>query len=432
MLSAWGRETGRPNFLTPMTSIWNYRHAGTAVASQLELPEWAPFACAPAPALPAPPDLRFELHAPAPLPDDLHFHVEGDACYFTTPGVAHYRISSGTRVEITPAPDAGEREIRLFLLGSAWGIANYQRGNFPLHAAVVRVAANSSHGDAEGDDGAGCIAFCGASGAGKSSSVAQLVQRGYELWSDDLSICALDGAPAVWPATRRLKLWRESLDALGRGTDGLERDHFRQEKFHWQIPISRDLSPNAAATATRGLPARMGRTAMRAFAWPRSVARVGRGRDLSWHDSQRYGRGGALLGAVRAHRAHRPDLAAESSARLDAIICRASSGFGILEAVKNPDNPIAADQILARGKTIQFDRLDDEFLGIDAPSGMCYSLNPTGHQVWLSLEQPLSLDALCQQLADFYGAEPELIRADLPELLAGLRREGLIKVSEAA
>lgn len=95
----------------------------------------------------------------------------------------------------------------------------------------------------------------------------------------------------------------------------------------------------------------------------------------------------------------------------------------------NPDNTIADDNILARGKTIQFDRLDDEFLGIDAQGGMCYSFNPTGHQVWLSLEQPLSMGALCQKLADFYGADPQIVRADLPELLADLRREGLITVS---
>lgn len=95
------------------------------------------------------------------------------------------------------------------------------------------------------------------------------------------------------------------------------------------------------------------------------------------------------------------------------------------------DNPIADASVLARGKTVQFDRLDDEFLGIDAQGGMCYSLNPTAHQVWLSLEQPLALGALCRKLADFYGADEQIIRADLPELLADLRREGLITVNDA-
>lgn len=213
-----------------MPPSWNYRCAGLSIASQLELPEWAPFACEHLPSV----ALRFERNAPAPLNDDHCFRVEGDSCQFTIPEVAHYRVTGGECVEITPAPDAQEREIRLFLLGSAWGIAGYQRGNFPLHAGVVRVGG-------DGED-AGCIAFCGASGAGKSSAVAHFLHSGYELWSDDLSICSLDGAPRVWPSTRRLKLWRESLDALGRDADDLERDHFRQEKFHWQIDVPRDLS----------------------------------------------------------------------------------------------------------------------------------------------------------------------------------------------
>lgn len=100
--------------------------------------------------------------------------------------------------------------------------------------------------------------------------------------------------------------------------------------------------------------------------------------------------------------------------------------------MKNTELNIADSSILARNKVLQFDRLDDEFLGIDAQGGMCYSLNPTGHQVWLSLEQPLSLGDLCRKLAEFYGADEQIIRADLPELLADLQRENLITVSDAA
>lgn len=212
-----------------MKNRWNYRCAGLSIASQIELPEWAPFACVAPDAT-----IQFALKAPAPLPDDTHFRVAGHNCDFTVPDVASYRVQAGWRVEITPAPDAGEREIRLFLLGSAWGILNYQRGNFALHAGIVRAR------DADGDPG--CLAFCGASGAGKSSTVAHLLGAGFELWSDDLTICQLDEVPLVWPSTRRLKLWRASLDALGRACDDLERDQLRQEKFHWTLESPRSLA----------------------------------------------------------------------------------------------------------------------------------------------------------------------------------------------
>ncbi len=221
-----------------MQNRWFYRYAGQILSSALELPEWAPFAVES-----AAPAIQFEMNAPAPLPDADQFRVEGGVCRFVVPEVALYEVCAGQSVSITPAPAAQEREIRLFLLGSAWGITQYQRGDFALHAGVVGVGANSSHVEGAPASVAGCIAFCGASGAGKSSSVAYLVAQGFALWSDDLSICQLDaGAPAVWPSTRRLKLWRESLDALGRDAEGLVRDHFRQEKFHWELETPRSLA----------------------------------------------------------------------------------------------------------------------------------------------------------------------------------------------
>ena len=216
-----------------MRNRWFYRTAGQTISSALELPEWASFAVAPT-EISTDASIRFELNAPAPLPHNNEFRVAGARCDFVVSEVALYEISAGQTVVITPAPDAGEREIRLFLLGSAWGILNYQRGAFALHAGVVRAR------DAEGE--VGCVAFCGVSGAGKSSSVAHLLAQGFELWSDDLTLCALDGAPRVWPSTRRLKLWRESLDALGRTCDDLERDHFRQEKFHWELETPDSLA----------------------------------------------------------------------------------------------------------------------------------------------------------------------------------------------
>ncbi len=94
------------------------------------------------------------------------------------------------------------------------------------------------------------------------------------------------------------------------------------------------------------------------------------------------------------------------------------------------DNPIADESILARGKDIPFDRLDDELPDRDAHGGMCYSFNLTARQVWLSLEEPLALGDLCRKLAEFYDANEQMVRADLPELLAALQRQGLIAVSD--
>ena len=91
----------------------------------------------------------------------------------------------------------------------------------------------------------------------------------------------------------------------------------------------------------------------------------------------------------------------------------------------------ADETVLRRGKEVKFDRLDDEFLGIDAQDGICYSLNPTGHQLWVLLETPQTFGALCAQLAEFYGADLAMVRKDVPEVLAQLQREGLVRVADA-
>lgn len=106
---------------------------------------------------------------------------------------------------------------------------------------------------------------------------------------------------------------------------------------------------------------------------------------------------------------------------------RFAPGYAILDAVKN----IADTTVLQRAKAVKFDRLDDEFLGIDAKGGMCYSLNPTAHQLWAFLEKPISFGELCARLAEFYQTDEATVRADVPDALADLQSEGLIAIADA-
>ncbi|HKA54196.1 MAG TPA: hypothetical protein VKJ47_11090 [Candidatus Binatia bacterium] len=151
--------------------------------------------------------------------------IDTDHYRFAVPDVSRYLVRQGREILVVPAPGAGAREVRLFLLGSAWGALCYQRGLFPLHASMVRV-------------GSGVVAFCGAPGAGKSTLAAWLASRGYRLVIDDL--CRVDLSvpepPRVWPSVPRLKLWRAALSALGWSSEQLERDYFRADKFHLPWP----------------------------------------------------------------------------------------------------------------------------------------------------------------------------------------------------
>lgn len=151
---------------------------------------------------------------------------------FQVAGVGRYTISGGCRIEVVPEPGAKTETLELFLLGSAWGALCYQRGVLPLHAGVVQSRGRTA-------------AFCGPSGSGKSTLLAWLVDRGGRLLSDDLCRCDPEAQPAalVWPSLPRLKLWRETLAALDRPSEGLVQDLPSEDKFHWPMPPTAPLGP---------------------------------------------------------------------------------------------------------------------------------------------------------------------------------------------
>lgn len=216
-----------------MKNRWQYAYSGLRVTSELQLPEWSRFEVA----LLADedstwhPDVHFLVGGTSDGLSALEapFLVEPQRFHFQIPDVGSYRVENGRSVTVMALPHAGQSELRLFLLGSAWGALCYQRGLLPIHGSVVRV--NDS-----------AVAFCGPSGAGKSSTAAWLVKRGFQLLSDDLCIVDFShqGRPAVWPSASRSKLWSSALQALGQDNAGLERDHFRMEKYHvpWREPVS--------------------------------------------------------------------------------------------------------------------------------------------------------------------------------------------------
>jgi hypothetical protein len=77
-------------------------------------------------------------------------------------------------------------------------------GLLPLHGSTVRLP-----------DGTAAV-FCGHSGAGKSTTVAALGQRGLACVADDVSAIRFDalGQPWVYPGLPRTKLWQDALSLL--------------------------------------------------------------------------------------------------------------------------------------------------------------------------------------------------------------------------
>lgn len=127
-----------------------------------------------------------------------------NALLFEVPGVARYLVRDGTLIEVAVAPGADRSAAQHFLEGSARGTLLHQRGELALAAATV-LSPNFR-----------CVAVCGPSAFGKSTLVAALCLRGWQLLADDITRITWNGvAPIAWPSSTSVKLWRDACAMLG-------------------------------------------------------------------------------------------------------------------------------------------------------------------------------------------------------------------------
>lgn len=73
-------------------------------------------------------------------------------------------------------------------------------------------------------------------------------------------------------------------------------------------------------------------------------------------------------------------------------------------------------------------RLHDEMVMMDLGQGKYFSLNPVATRIWDLLEKPLSVDELCQALADEYDVDHDRCRHEVTEHLAEMAQLGLLLV----
>ncbi|MCC6802502.1 MAG: serine kinase [Anaerolineae bacterium] len=117
--------------------------------------------------------------------------------------VANLLVRDGNDITIDPQPGADERSLRLFALGAGMGVLLHQRRKLILHASAVAI------------DGRIAV-FTGNSGWGKSTTAAAFHACGHRMMADDLVVVEMqDDQPVVVPGYPQLKLWPESVEALG-------------------------------------------------------------------------------------------------------------------------------------------------------------------------------------------------------------------------
>jgi hypothetical protein len=149
-------------------------------------------------------DVRIGL-AKLPPPHGPGLMQQGTDTFLRTRGVAYFRLRGGREIAIDPVPGTPESDVRLYLLGSAFGALLYQRGQLPLHAGAVAF-------------GGQAVAIAGPSGIGKSTLVAHLARQGRPVLCDDTCAVRFDagGHAIASPGLPRVKLCQDAVAELGR------------------------------------------------------------------------------------------------------------------------------------------------------------------------------------------------------------------------
>ena len=145
------------------------------------------------------PDVRVMAGTPQEAYDgDVHVGAWAD-------GVLHARVSDGREVVVDAVPEVDPLFVSAVVTGELFSVVLRQRGMLVLHGSGV-----SKDGRAVG--------FIGDSGWGKSTLAASLVERGWQLLTDDLLVVdglGPGGTPTAVPTHPSMRLSAEAVDRVG-------------------------------------------------------------------------------------------------------------------------------------------------------------------------------------------------------------------------
>ena len=185
--------------------VYTYWAYGLKVVSQIPFPELFPIDDN------GPMDLDIVLgDMPTIEKTETGYHsadydITPDAYRINIKNVASYHVSAGKRIIISADAKADQDSIRLFCLSNAFAAVLHQRRTIPLHCSAII------------DKGELVLVF-GASGAGKSTTMASLLQKGYKPFSDDVCVPVFQvdsDEISLFSSYPMMKFWKETLDLTG-------------------------------------------------------------------------------------------------------------------------------------------------------------------------------------------------------------------------
>lgn len=147
-----------------------------------------------------------------------------DEVMFKMPDVARFLIKGTSEITICLEDEKRKSDAEKYILTFVLGVLSFKKEFFPLHGGGI-----VHKGEA--------YLFSGKSGAGKSTTMAGLQQRGFASVGDDIAnLFIKDGKVYVHPCFPRFKLWEESLEILDNKNEGEYR--LRTDMDKYLVPMS--------------------------------------------------------------------------------------------------------------------------------------------------------------------------------------------------
>jgi HPr Serine kinase C-terminal domain len=190
--------------------------------------------------------IRFgRIECPLPLDNNAQHssRVIDQEVYLSWKSVGRFLVRGGSEIIVDPDPEVLSDRLRLFLLGPVMGVLLHQRRYLVLHASAVSI-------------NGGAVLFLGCKRCGKSTIAAILHARGHELIADDLvAIRVIRGQQLVLPGFPQLRLWPDSVSAIGLCPESLPRLHPELEKRDYRVTSrfsSKPLPPSSVYVIDEG------------------------------------------------------------------------------------------------------------------------------------------------------------------------------------
>ena len=98
----------------------------------------------------------------------------------------------------------------------------------------------------------------------------------------------------------------------------------------------------------------------------------------------------------------------------------------------NPETPIGPHSFVARNEEPIAVEVDRSVVMMSLEQGMYFGLEGTGPSIWALLEQPRTVQQLCDELTAKFDVDPDVCLREVSGFLDELRRAGLVRIYDEA